>query len=146
MGRFVSGDVHKHFSGFHVRIQQSSLQYSAFFALGQLHEDFVKFQSAIFWNVLSSQEWSFCLITTSKNNLSEIRISRPRGPRMPYLSHYSILVKTEPHCHTRLTGAPNDGFFLNALKSLFSLFQCTFGYLEMHSKRRCKICFLFPSS
>ena len=63
--------------------------------------------------------------------------------KMPYLSHYSMLVKTEPHCHTRLTGAHNDGFFLNALKSLFRLFQCTFRYLETHSKRRCKICFCF---
>ena len=39
------------------------------------------------------------------------------------------------------TGAPKDGFLLNTLKTLFKLaIQSTFRSLEMHSKRRYKIC------
>ena len=43
------------------------------------------------------------------------------------------------YSHRRETGAPNDVFLLNALKTLFRLSEITFRSLEMHSKRRCKI-------
>ena len=36
-------------------------------------------------------------------------------------------------------GAPNDDFLLNSLERLSNSIQSTFRYLEMHSKRRCKI-------
>ena len=39
-----------------------------------------------------------------------------------------------------VTGAPNDGFLLNKLKTLFRLSRILLGSLEMHSKRRYKIC------
>ena len=39
-----------------------------------------------------------------------------------------------------VTGAPNDGFLLNTLKTLFRLSRVLLGSLEMHSKRRYKIC------
>ena len=39
-----------------------------------------------------------------------------------------------------VAGAPNDGFFLNTLKTLFRLSRVLLGSLEMHSKRRYKIC------
>ena len=35
-----------------------------------------------------------------------------------------------------LTGAPNDGFLLNTLTTLFRLSRVLFRHLEMHSKRR----------
>ena len=38
------------------------------------------------------------------------------------------------------SGAPNDGFLLNSLKTLFKAIQRTFRSIEMHSKRRYKIC------
>ena len=38
------------------------------------------------------------------------------------------------------SGAPNDGFLLNALKTLFWLSKVLLDLLEKHSKRRCKIC------
>ena len=84
--------------------------------------------------------------TNSKNNLSEIHISSASRPTPQDAQSFPLFYlgkNRTPLPYTRLTGAPNDGFFLNALKSLFSLFQCTFGYLEMHSNRRCKICFCF---
>ena len=41
----------------------------------------------------------------------------------------------------KILGLPNDGFLLNSLKTLFSVrTQSTFRFLEMHSKRRYKIC------
>ena len=41
----------------------------------------------------------------------------------------------------KILGLPNDGFFLNSLEQLFSVrTQSTFRFLEMHSKRRYKIC------
>ena len=38
------------------------------------------------------------------------------------------------------SGVPNDGFLINSLKTLFKAIQSTVRSLEMHSKRRCKIC------
>ena len=38
------------------------------------------------------------------------------------------------------SGAPNDGFVQNALKTLFWLSKVLLDLLEKHSKRRCKIC------
>ena len=41
----------------------------------------------------------------------------------------------------KILGLPNDGFLLNSLKTLFNVrTQSTFRFLEMHSKRRYKIC------
>ena len=41
----------------------------------------------------------------------------------------------------KILGLPNDGFLLNSLKTLFDVrTQSTFRFLEMHSKRRYKIC------
>ena len=39
-----------------------------------------------------------------------------------------------------VTGAPNDDFLLKTLKTLFRLSRVLLGSLEMHSKRRYKIC------
>ena len=58
------------------RIQQSPLQHSEFFALRQLRVDLMTFQT-IDYNLRTSQELDCCLIKASKNNLSEIHISRP---------------------------------------------------------------------
>ena len=41
---------------------------------------------------------------------------------------------------SREAGAPNHGYLLNALKTLFRLSESTFKSLEMHSKRRYKSC------
>ena len=41
-------------------------------------------------NLQTSQELDFCLISISKNNLSEIHRSQQR-PKIPSLSHYSLL-------------------------------------------------------
>ena len=38
------------------------------------------------------------------------------------------------------SGAPNDGFLRNSLKTLFKAIQRTFRSIEMHSKWRYKIC------
>ena len=38
------------------------------------------------------------------------------------------------------SGAPNDGFFLNAMETLFRLSRVFFRSVEMHSQRRYKIC------
>ena len=38
-----------------------------------------------------------------------------------------------------LSGAPNDSFLQNTLKTLFQAVQSTFRLLEMHFKRRCKV-------
>ena len=41
----------------------------------------------------------------------------------------------------KILGLPNDSFLLNSLETLFSVrTQSTFRFLEMHSKRRYKIC------
>ena len=41
----------------------------------------------------------------------------------------------------KILGLPNDVFLLNSLETLFSVrTQSTFRFLEMHSKRRYKIC------
>ena len=41
----------------------------------------------------------------------------------------------------KILGLPNDFFFLNSLETLLSVrTQSTFRFLEMHSKRRYKIC------
>ena len=37
-------------------------------------------------------------------------------------------------------GVPYDGSLLNTLKTLFDAISSTFRFLEMHSKRRYKIC------
>ena len=60
---------------FQESIQQSSLQYSALFALGQSRVVLMTFRT-IDLNMWTSQELDFRIITTSKNNLSEIQISR----------------------------------------------------------------------
>ena len=60
---------------FQESIQQSSLQYSALFALRQLRVVLMTFRT-IDLSMLTSQELDFRLITTSKNNFSEIQISR----------------------------------------------------------------------
>ena len=38
------------------------------------------------------------------------------------------------------SGAPNDGFLSKYIENTFQAIQSTFRYLEMHSKRRYKIC------
>ena len=60
------------------KIQQSPLQYSALFALGQSRMD-LKISRTIDLNMRTSQELDFRLSTTSKNNLpvSEFHIFRP---------------------------------------------------------------------
>ena len=72
----------------------------------------------------------------------EIHISRPTPQDALSFSLLYVGENRTPLPYT-VNRAHNDGFFLNALKSLFRLFQCTFRYLETHSKRRCKICFCF---
>ena len=43
--------------------------------------------------------------------------------------------------YSEFSGAPNDGFLLNTMKTLFRLsIQSTLRPLEMHSERRYKIC------
>ena len=39
-----------------------------------------------------------------------------------------------------LSGAPNDDFLLNTLKTFFQAIQSSFRFLEIHSKRRYKLC------
>ena len=54
---------------------------------------------------------------------------------LQFVAEFLLLV------HDSISGAPNDGFLLNTLKTLFKqAIQSTFGALEMHSKWRCKIC------
>ena len=60
---------------FQESIQQLSLQYSALFALRQSCVVLMTFRT-IDLNMWTSQELDFRIITTSKNNLSEIQISR----------------------------------------------------------------------
>ena len=60
---------------FQESIQQSSLQYSALFALRQSRVVLMTFQT-IDLNMRTFQELDFRLITTSKSNFSEIQISR----------------------------------------------------------------------
>ena len=61
-----------------LNIHQLPLQCSALFALRQSAVDLhVTMFQTIDWNEQTSQELDFCLITISKNNLSEIHTSQP---------------------------------------------------------------------
>ena len=74
--KLISGVVRKRLFSLVKRIQQPPLQYSAFFALRQSRVVLKTFQT-IYSNMRTSQEIDFRLITTSRNNLSEIHIPRP---------------------------------------------------------------------
>ena len=47
---------------------------------------------------------------------------------------------SELSVHGQKPGVPNDGFFLNTLKTLFRLSRVLYRYLDMDSNWRCKIC------
>ena len=76
-------------------------------------------------NVPASQELGFCLITTSKNNWRELHISWPT-PQDSLTFHYSILVKTEPHCHTAYI-VSGDNLHRNSLQTSAEINLCTVG-------------------
>ena len=61
-----------------------------------------------------------------------------RSRRIWHLSRCHPLTKWLARVHH--AGVPNDGFLLNTLKTLFDAISDTFRSLEMHSKRRYKIC------
>ena len=65
-----------------------------------------------------------------------------KGPEAFLLNSLSLFTPRTELCHFELQtkqGHPTTVFLLNTLKTLFAI-QSTFRYLEMHSKRRYKIC------
>ena len=71
------------------------------------------------------------------------QLKQPRDQRKWNSLHClftSLLHLVEKCFHSCWSGAPNDGFLPNKLKTLFEAIQSPFRSLEVHSKRGYKIC------
>ena len=71
----------------------------------------------------------------------QLKQPRDQGKRNSLHCLFTSLLHVVEKCfHSCWSGAPNDGFLPNKLKTLFEAIQSPFRSLEVHSKRGYKIC------
>ena len=90
--------------------------------------------------VISTCTWVEGIYTLYTSSISDVGSCCRHCCTVELLAFFVELTRFTLDVETLLTGAPNNVFFLNSLKTLFKAIEGSFRSPEMHSQRRYKIC------